>query len=131
MDMEFEKLMTETKQDIWRQLLEVPPDYKYAPGVKHVKNYEYDSFNAELYLQNNGPGTVQRVLITMPKEFSGKLPAVVIPFYFPEAMIGFELETLEEELFGSAASDYLRAAELDARKTEVEERLMEIYEELE
>ncbi len=95
MDMEFEKLMTETKQDIWRQLLEVPPDYKYAPGFKHVKNYEYDSFKAELYLQNNGPGTVQRVLITMPKVFTDKLPAVVIPFYFPEAMVGFELETLE------------------------------------
>ena len=42
-----------------------------------------------------------------------------------------ELEKIEEELFGSAASDYLRAAELDARKNEVEERLMEIYEELE
>ncbi len=42
-----------------------------------------------------------------------------------------ELEQLETELFGSAASDYVRAAELDARKNEVEERLMEIYEELE
>ncbi len=42
-----------------------------------------------------------------------------------------ELERLEEELFGSAAADYLRAAELDARKNEVEERLMEIYGELE
>ncbi|MBQ7347127.1 MAG: ABC-F family ATP-binding cassette domain-containing protein [Clostridia bacterium] len=41
-----------------------------------------------------------------------------------------ELEKLEEELFGSAAADYVRAAALDARKTEVEERLMEIYEEL-
>ena len=41
-----------------------------------------------------------------------------------------ELEKIEEELFGSAASDYVRAAELDARKNEVEERLMEIYEEL-
>ena len=77
MDMEFEKLMTETKQDTWRQLLEVPPDYKYAPGFKHVKNYEYDSFKAELYLQNNGPGTVQRVLITMPKEFSATARTVV------------------------------------------------------
>ena len=42
-----------------------------------------------------------------------------------------ELEQIEEELFGSAAANYLRAAELDARKSEAEERLMEIYEELE
>ena len=42
-----------------------------------------------------------------------------------------ELAEIEEELFGSAAADYVRAGELDARKSEVEERLMEIYEALE
>jgi hypothetical protein len=41
-----------------------------------------------------------------------------------------ELANIEEELFGAASADYVRAAELDARKTEVEERLMEIYEDL-
>ena len=38
---------------------------------------------------------------------------------------------IDEELFGSAAADYVRAAELDERKNTLEERLMEIYEELE
>ncbi len=42
-----------------------------------------------------------------------------------------ELETIEAELFGSAAADYLRAAELDKRKQSVEEHLMELYEILE
>ena len=42
-----------------------------------------------------------------------------------------ELSEIEKELFGSAASDYVRAAELEARKAEAEERLMEIYEILE
>ena len=42
-----------------------------------------------------------------------------------------ELAEIEEELFGSAAADYLRAAELDEKKNALEERLMEIYEELE
>ena len=42
-----------------------------------------------------------------------------------------ELAAIEEELFGSAAADYVRAAELDERKNVLEERLMEIYEELE
>ena len=41
-----------------------------------------------------------------------------------------ELARIEEELFGSAASDYVRAAELDTQKSAAEERLMEIYEEL-
>ena len=39
-----------------------------------------------------------------------------------------ELEALDEELFGSAASDYLRAAEIDKRKSEIEEELLALYE---
>ncbi len=42
-----------------------------------------------------------------------------------------ELVLIEEEMNGEAATDYKKVAELDRRKTEIEERLMEIYEELE
>lgn len=39
-----------------------------------------------------------------------------------------ELVALDEELFGPAASDYVRAAEIDRRKGEIEEELLELYE---
>ena len=39
-----------------------------------------------------------------------------------------ELEALDKELFGEAASDYVRAAEIDTRKNEIEEELLELYE---
>jgi len=39
-----------------------------------------------------------------------------------------ETEKLDEELFGSAASDYVRAAEIDRRKSEIEEELLSLYE---
>ena len=39
-----------------------------------------------------------------------------------------ELAKLDEELFGSAATDYKRAAEIDVRKCEIEEELLELYE---
>ena len=42
-----------------------------------------------------------------------------------------ELEQIESDLYGDAATDYKKAAELTARKDELEERLLEIYEELE
>ena len=42
-----------------------------------------------------------------------------------------EIEAIDEELNGSAASNYVRAAELDTRKGECEEELMAVYEELE
>ena len=41
-----------------------------------------------------------------------------------------ELAALEEELYGSAASDYVRAAEIDARKGEIEEELLSLYEKI-
>ena len=42
-----------------------------------------------------------------------------------------KIEAIDEELNGSAASNYVRAAELDTRKGECEEELMAVYEELE
>ncbi len=42
-----------------------------------------------------------------------------------------EIEEIDSEMNGDAATDYKKVAELDARKTEVEERLLEIMEELE
>ena len=42
-----------------------------------------------------------------------------------------ELSEIEELMSGEAATDYKKLAELDNRKNEIEERLLEIYEELE
>lgn len=41
-----------------------------------------------------------------------------------------EIDKITEELYGSAASDYVRAAELEAEKDAKEMRLLEIYEEI-
>lgn len=40
-----------------------------------------------------------------------------------------ELADVSDELYGEAASDYMRAAELDDRKTVIEDRLLSLYEE--
>ena len=42
-----------------------------------------------------------------------------------------ELALIDEQMSGEAATDYKKLAELDERKNEIEERLLEIYEELE
>ena len=39
-----------------------------------------------------------------------------------------ELSRLDEELFGEAATDYVRASEIDKRKEEIEEELLSLYE---
>jgi len=45
------------------------------------------------------------------------------------AALESELIDIEDELFGEAATDYLRAGELSDRKITVEDRLMQLYEE--
>ena len=42
-----------------------------------------------------------------------------------------EIDDITEQMNGEAATDYKKVAELDLRKNELEERLLEIYEELE
>lgn len=41
-----------------------------------------------------------------------------------------EIQSLDEELFGEAATDYMRAAEIEKRKAEAEEELLSLYEEI-
>ena len=41
-----------------------------------------------------------------------------------------ELDEISAELYGDAATDYIRAAELEALREEKETRLLEIYEEI-
>ena len=44
------------------------------------------------------------------------------------AQLESDLEALDAELFGDAASDYVRAAEIEERKAAIEEELLELYE---
>jgi len=76
-------------------VLDPPAAYAgFARQVELVKTYDHPEFDAELCRQKNGPDTWQRVVKVFPKSArSGtKCPCVVVPFYFPEAMIGFNLD---------------------------------------
>ena len=80
-------------KDRWLRYLSPPAGYSFEHKVRLVKKYSFPECDCELYEQANGPGTTQRVLVAFPKELKGKVPGIVAPFYFPEAMLGFELET--------------------------------------
>jgi len=80
----------------WGDLLQVPGNYTFEHKITPECVYSYEDFDVEIYFQNNGPGTRQRVCKVLPKNLDHAAPAVVVPFYFPEAMVGFEFDTLEE-----------------------------------
>ena len=82
-------------QSLWIRYLEVPKEYEFAPQTQMLRSYNFEKFDAELLLQKNGPNTWQRVLKVFPRGCDGPIPAVVVPFYFPEAMVGLELDSCE------------------------------------
>ena len=82
-------------QKMWLDLLGTPSCYEFEKQCNLIKRYSLDDIDLELYVQSNGPGTFQRIIMALPKKLTAPAPAVVVPFYFPEAMLGFDPETGE------------------------------------
>lgn len=80
----------------WLDMLGTPSG-KYPCGeAELIRCVSQEEFDAELYVQQTGDGKSQRVMLVFPKEFTAPAPAVVVPFYFPEAMLGFDPVTGKE-----------------------------------
>ena len=78
----------------WSGYLDPPAEYAAFPrSVEKLATYSFSDFDVEEYRQANGPGTFQRLMMAVPKNAKGRLPAVVVPFYYPEAMLGFNPKT--------------------------------------
>ena len=82
------------KAGAWEEYLDPPEAYAEFPReVRFVTRYACREFDVELYEQANGPKTRQRVMMAVPRGLKGRAPCVVVPFYFPEAMLGFDPKT--------------------------------------
>lgn len=84
--------------ELWRQV--VTPPEKYTDFLRIVekqkKTYDLGDFTVEYYDQSNGPDVYQTLIMAIPKGAKGKFPAVVVPYYFPEAMLAFDPKTGKE-----------------------------------
>ena len=60
-----------------------------------ICTYNKPTYTLELYRQPLENGTSQRVMLAIPKSASFPTPAVLTPFYFPEAMLGYDPATEE------------------------------------
>lgn len=96
--------MNERKQ-MWLDLIGSPTDYEFEHTLKLMKTWEENDYIIELYEQANGPGTTQRLMMLFPKNNITKpLPCVLTPFYFPEAMLGYDPES------GAAEEQFIEVA---------------------
>ena len=91
-------------RDLWLDLIGKPDKYEFDHTLKLVKIYHYPTYDVESYIQANGPSTTQRLMIAVPKNLKYPLPCVAVPFYYPEAMLGFDPETEKElDAYGNVA----------------------------
>lgn len=75
---------------VWSSLLNPPAGYADFPRkTTKVAHYQCVDFDVEVYSQANGLGSHQRVMMAVPRGLKNSAPCVVVPFYFPEAMLGF------------------------------------------
>ena len=91
-----------------------------ATGDTVAANYAPAGSNKEQYLKNKQDAAEARKKARRIEKLTAEMEN-----------LEEQLVLIEEEMNGEAATDYKKVAELDTRKTEIEERLMEIYEELE
>lgn len=89
--------MPHTKEQ-WRERLGSPTQPIPHTAPARLSTLNLPECRLELYCQENGVGTSQRVLLAIPHGLTAPAPAVAIPFYFPEAMLGFELSEARQPL---------------------------------
>ena len=79
---------------LWKKYMDPPAEYlNFEKKIILVKKFDWPECDGELYLQANGPGTFQKVLLTFPKNMKGKVPGIVVPYYRPDWMIARNFET--------------------------------------
>ena len=84
-----------TDRQAWLDALGYPAVKQNNDSLALLCTYQYSDYTLELYSQPLQDGTHQRVMIALPKNVAFPAPAVVIPFYYPEAMLGFDPATGE------------------------------------
>jgi len=83
------KPMKFTKQD-WLARIGRPEQYEFVHSLELMNTFILPGCRGELYRQANGPDTYQRVMMLFPENVVAPCPAVAVPFYYPEAMLGMD-----------------------------------------
>ena len=78
----------------WQSAIGVPSFGEFDRSAEVVDTFETQDFNGTILLQPTGPGQRQKLLLMEPKNAQrSPRPGVVIPFYDPDRMAGFDLKT--------------------------------------
>lgn len=101
-------------QKEWTSFFGAPADdYVYEKKCTLYKKFSGPGFEGELYRQNNAPGKWQQTMLLLPHKGKAPYPTVIMPFYVPARIIGFDPETGEEvHVEGRTPDTWNRGAKL-------------------
>ena len=89
---EIQEMKNQKTVDLWIKKLGKRTDGSDFPReIRLERRFSAPDFDGELYRQRTEPDVFQRVLLMFPKNFTGKCPGVLMPFYYPERLAGYEL----------------------------------------
>jgi len=79
----------------WAEALGSPASAGFAgaPTSELVESFETPDFKAQLFRQRTDRLTWQRILVMKPLRLEGRTAGVVVPFYDPDRMCGYDLRT--------------------------------------
>ena len=77
----------------WMAALGTPGRYDYEAEQKIIEEFETPDFKGIIYLQRTGLECSQKVLLMVPLNLKKQAPGVVVPFYYPDGMCGYDLES--------------------------------------
>lgn len=85
----------EARKQKWLSTLGEPSVSMKTGEKAFLCRYDEGDYIVELFRQPLADGTFQRVMLAIPKGVAFPAPAVAVPFYYPEAMLGFDPATRE------------------------------------
>jgi hypothetical protein len=80
----------------WLDAIGEPTRYAFEPTLILKEKFSTDDFDGEIYSQTNAPERFQKMLLMLPKEVSFPCASVAVPFYYPDAEAGYDLQTKEK-----------------------------------
>lgn len=108
-----DKEMLEQWRTDWAEMIGTPSEYDFEHKSVMIKEFSGSGFKGELYLQNNAPGKVQKSILLLPDKGNAPYPVIIMPFYFPAMVIGFDPESGENfSVPGKSDDSWDRAARL-------------------
>lgn len=105
---------TEQWKKDWEGFFGKPADsYVYEKKCTLYKKFSGPGFDGELYRQSNAPGKFQQTMLLLPHKGKAPYPTVIMPFYVPTRIIGFDPETgAEFSMEGRSPDTWNRGAKL-------------------